>query len=356
MSAKIPEEQPRRRWGWWLAGFVLFVVIFTAGRLVYPTFRQKQLISQLKERGFTFTQRQIMVDWREAWVNQRWLPQWLRTAYRHEIVVGNPRNACTPEEFLLLTELVSWDEEWFHSPSRSWLSLNLQGATDGDLNWLQPRVQYLIASGSDITDEGMKSFQRTPHLTVLSLNARQISDRGLAHLAGLKGLVHLHLNGKGITDASMVHLAGLTNLRTLRLAGTQVTDAGLQQLVGLTDLEQLDLTNSQVSLAGLEKMTQRFWLRDLNLTGNPVLAAGLFQLEKFPVLNRLDLSQTYVTDSGLGALADDDRWLDQIGHRGSLCGMILAGPNITPAGVRDLERALLKRLRHRNPLHFITRQ
>ncbi|MDB5335039.1 MAG: hypothetical protein JWN70_658 [Planctomycetaceae bacterium] len=355
MSTKISVEPPRRRWGWWLAGFVLFVVIFTAGRLVYPTFRQRQLITQLKERGFTFTKRQIVGDWREAWVNHRWLPHWLRNAYRQEIVVGNPRNACTSAEFTLLTELVSWDEEWFHSPSRSWFSLNLRDATDSDLKWLQPRVQYLIASGSEITDEGMSSFQRTPHLSVLSLDAKQIGDRELAHLAGLKRLVHLHLNGQHITDAGMVHLAGLTKLRTLRLAGTQVTDAGLQQLVVLTDLEQLDLTNSQVSLAGLEKMTQQFRLISLNLIGNPVLAAGLFQLEKFPNLGRFDLSRTYVTDSGLGALADDDRWLDQIGHRRNLCMMILNGPNVTSAGVRDLETALRKRLRGRTSLRIFAR-
>ncbi len=299
-----PVERPRRRWGWWLAGLIFLLVIFTAGRLIYPKYRQQQLITQLKERGFTVATRQITGDWRAVWVSHPRLPHWLRTAYRREFVVSNPPGICNDQDFQLLTELVSWDEEWFHSPSRSWMSLNLSNATDHDLGWLQPRVQYLVASGTEITDDGLAPFRRTPHLNYLSLDARQIGDRGLAHLAGLKDLVELRLNGQHITDAGLVHLAGLTNLRTLRLIGTRVTGTGLGHLAALTLLEELDLTNSNLTGAGIEQLAKGFSLSRLILNGNPITDDGLTSLSKLPMLRSLHLRKTRVTDAGLETLSN----------------------------------------------------
>ncbi len=299
MTVDIPVERPRRHWGWWLLGLVFILAVFTAGRLVYPKFRQQQLIKQLKASGFTFNPRGIRGDWREAWVQHPWLPQSLRNAYKQELVVSNPPGKCGAEDFALLTELVTLDEEWFHSPSRCWMSLYIRDLTDRDLIWLQPRVQHLRGSGAEITDDGMAPFQRTPHLETLSLDAKQIGDRGLVHLSGLKSLVRLSLNGQHITDTGLVHLAGLTQLEALRLEGTRVTDAGLVHLTRLSKLRDLELTNSQVTGSGLDQLIKLPELGPLILNGNPIVDASLVHFRRFPALWQLQLRNTKISDLGV---------------------------------------------------------
>lgn len=297
MNEPVTAERTRRHWGWWLATILCVTAILTGLRLVYPTIRQQQLIRQLTAKGFTFSTVNVVgsssYHWRMSWVPVKW-----RSRGPIEINVSNPRGICTVEDTAALNELVSLDDEGWHSPPRCWFNFSLHNITDGDLAQLPQRIRliHLTATGQHITDDGIAHLRRAIYLSKLTLHTEHIGDRGLAHLAGMKEMVALRLNSPFITDAGLNHLKGLSKLRFLRLSGTQISDAGLIHLAGLTSLEHLDLSDSHITDAGLVQLSKLPRLRKLVLNGTQITDAGLPHARSLPPkLTELVLQRTKIT-------------------------------------------------------------
>jgi hypothetical protein len=325
MTAPTSTERRPLRWGWLLAGFLCLAVVTVGILLAYPAFRQRQLLNHLRARGFDVTPRDVGPDWRAAWLNQPWVPvEWRRGRYQ-ELIIRNRSVDVTPEDFAVLTELASGEIRSLISPPRCWLALNLRNITEWQLAQLQPRIQYLTASGPFLTDQKLIALKRTPHLTELNLNSDQIGDDGLSHLVALKDLVRVNINGRRITDAGLAHLSGLKMIRYLGLSGTQITDAGLVHLAGLKELQHLDLSGAQITGSGLSHLTRLNQLRTIILNKNPLQDSGLKLLQLLRNLNRLDLRDTPVTDVGLTILTEFKR----------LMTLDLSGTQITNAGIPD---------------------
>lgn len=77
------------------------------------------------------------------------------------------------------------------------------------------------------------------------------TDEDLAVLRNLPAVVYLHATGTQITDDGLKEIGALPNLeRMLWLKDTNITDEGLVHLRGLTKLRCLDIEQTKVTRAG----------------------------------------------------------------------------------------------------------
>ena len=106
-------------------------------------------------------------------------------------------------------------------------------------------------------------------------------------------------------------------------------DADMKHLRGLPLLGRLDLSGTQVSNAGLIHLKEVAGLWYLNLSGTQVTDAGLIHLKEVAGLFDLNLSGTQVTDAGLIHLKELTE----------LQVLDLSNTKVTDAGVKKLQKA-----------------
>jgi uncharacterized protein YjbI with pentapeptide repeats len=165
-------------------------------------------------------------------------------------------------------------------------SVNLSGRdlTDADFKQLAGGmfVRRLNLSGTPTNDDRLGLLQAAM-LEDLNLSGTKVSDAGLRHLSMLPAVMHLCLANTDITDEGIKTL-GSMRLRTLDLSGTKITDAGLAHL------------GNAYGVAGQ--------LHSLNLSNTAIMDHSVESLRKLSRLERLDLRQTKVTDSGIQAIRE----------------------------------------------------
>ena len=266
------------------------------------------------------------------------------------------------------------------------------------------RCYQLNGDGSRFDDEVASSLADMKSLKSLRVDLN-LSDRGVAALAKLPSLESLTLSGAGITDASMNAIAAMQSLNDLSLQHTRVTDDGYAALAGSSKLRSVQITGNRMTtrcvetlatmpnltrvglmtvkprvdgepmwkgIEGLDALEQELWLFDcptlsqeefaaitrldllkmLRIEGGGVLSdAELIHLAECEQLERLSLTNTVVTDSGLAALARlpqlrslnlscvaTDAGLRDLAQSPSLRRLTVASPNMTDEGF-DLVRA-----------------
>jgi uncharacterized membrane protein len=106
----------------------------------------------------------------------------------------------------------------------------IDDAAVASLASVAPQVVWLDLAATRISDAGMSTLARLPHLTRLHLQRTAIGDAGLAHLAALSHLEYLNVYGSRVTDEGLARLSGLKGLRTLYVWQTAVTPAGVARL------------------------------------------------------------------------------------------------------------------------------
>lgn len=119
---------------------------------------------------------------------------------------------------------------------------------------LAPEIEFLILTGTRITDDVLVDLKRMPHLTRLTLADSAVTDAGLAQLAGMENLEYLSLGGTSVSDEGLAHLTTMPNLRELQLQGTLITDAGLVSLKSMSQLEYVSLSRTAVTRFGAEQL------------------------------------------------------------------------------------------------------
>lgn len=183
-------------------------------------------------------------------------------------------------------------------------------------------------------DFALKAIENCTKLRDLDVSSCEITDHGLKHLEKLGKLEDLGLNDTKITGAGLRHLSHLPKLRELHLVGVALDDAGLVHLAELNGLEVLWLGGSQsrITDAGLEQLAKLIRLRHLSLSGSAVTARGIEQLAALTNLETL-----YLEDSDIG-----DEVIPALGGLKGLKGLNLSGTRFTPAGIRQLQKALPK--------------
>lgn len=159
-------------------------------------------------------------------------------------------------------------------------------------------LEFLVLSGTKITDAGLEHLDGLGNLKSLYLRDTQVTDRGLEQLSRLPRLEKLILSNTRVSDAGLTHLADLKDLWLLYLDNARITDRGVQQLTGLAKLSYLGLSGTAVTNAGLVHLAKLTKLEELGLGDCRVSDAGLQHLKGLTLLKTLYLNDTDVGPDG----------------------------------------------------------
>lgn len=176
-----------------------------------------------------------------------------------------------------------------------------------------PRLSHLdIEQFDGVSDAGCAALGRMSGLQYLTLRygARR-TDKGLAPLRNLAHLTYLEIHPDlgtkqedlHVTGTGFEFLAGMTNLTYLGLARTPLSDDDLSAMATLVRLETLNLQGVRVEGPGVKQLRNCRRLREIDWTESRLGDSGLKFLAALPVLDRLRLGKTNVTDAGLLELA-----------------------------------------------------
>jgi len=106
---------------------------------------------------------------------------------------------------------------------------------DKELALLEPiadQILWLDLARSQVTDAGLDTVAKMPHLGRLHLENTKVTDAGLAKLGKLGELEYLNLYGTKVTDGGIAKLEGAKRLKKLFVWQTGVTKAGASALEG----------------------------------------------------------------------------------------------------------------------------
>jgi internalin A len=164
--------------------------------------------------------------------------------------------------------------------------------------------------------ETLKYLKDLPNLQTIQINSTYISDQDLRVLEGIKNLVNLRLgyNAK-LGDAGMAYVKGLTQLRQLELSHTRVGDVGIKELKDLSKLEELELGRTLLTDLGIVSLKHFEKLRILDLSRTNITDLGLEGIENLINLEVLYLNGTRIGDEGIKRLQRMDKlrelWLPE---------------------------------------------
>ncbi len=190
--------------------------------------------------------------------------------------------------------------------------LSLKGAalSDDDLSslCLLSNLQSLDISGCNIVGKGLVELQKLPSLTTLWLTRTPVSDEAVASLkAGNPRLTTVYFEPKApvVQDLSQqVALVRneLTKVIECKTSPWKLADGDFACLEGLANLDKLDLSETFLTDAGLEHLKRLPRLRELILCRTQVTDAAVRTLKEMPALVHVDIEGTRITDEGRRAL------------------------------------------------------
>ncbi|MFO0803197.1 MAG: protein kinase [Gemmataceae bacterium] len=194
------------------------------------------------------------------------------------------------------------------------------------------------ASIDDASIENLKAISKFTGSLIL-MNNPKFGDAGLAKLAaypGFAGIEHFQLTGMhAVTEAGFRSLTAFPKLTTLALGGSGVTDATLETVVRKRpELRNLQLTGpfTAKGIAALGELK----LEKLGLYECHKLDESALEALASLVIERLDISFTPVSDSGLERLAKC-KTLRTVTFTGcNVRAASLKRPLMTDAGVQKL--------------------
>lgn len=132
------------------------------------------------------------------------------------------------------------------------------------------------------TDAALEVLVQCPEVVDLTMERVSITDQGLARLEALPRLRRLILNDCPLTAEGLKTLAGLPlrkSLITLGLKGTKLKDSDLDALQMLTKLQRLDISQTAITDASLPSL-KALPLKFLNASQSALSTAALDDLQK----------------------------------------------------------------------------
>ncbi len=150
-----------------------------------------------------------------------------------------------------------------------------------------PNLVYLDASGTDLTDMGVKQFGKLKKLQSLNLSFLRIGEASLAAISDLPELERLTFSGSRFADGVAKHLTGLKSLKILGLTSCFVTDKTVAEVSQLPELMELFLSRNNVTDACIDSILKMKKLKRLHLADTKVTVKGLCRLKALPELSVL---------------------------------------------------------------------
>jgi Leucine-rich repeat (LRR) protein len=113
----------------------------------------------------------------------------------------------------------------------------------------------------------------------------------------------LDLHGRTLDAGDLARLAEMARLKILNLAGTDISDETLENVRGLTSLERLDLSDTRISDKGIARLKGLARLQTLQLARTRITGAALESLTADHNLTELSLAETQISDPDLRHLS-----------------------------------------------------
>ncbi len=200
--------------------------------------------------------------------------------------------------------------------------------TDQDLQLLTafPKLRWLAASGTAITDDAVAQIADAFSLNRFWCGQTQITDESMRSLSAVDSLTHLAIEQTVVSDVGMTFVAQMQSLQSLSIGCPRVTASGLQLVGDLRELrelyvDQMPIGNAMGAIAQLTNLkvlsARRTGLNDaqadmlralenirvLHLDDTLIGDQGLLAAEGWTELEQLTLTRTLITDEGLARLA-----------------------------------------------------
>jgi hypothetical protein len=186
-----------------------------------------------------------------------------------------------------------------------------------------------------------------------SSDAELFSGYVEAAVAGESDAIDMYEHAE-IPETEFSKLANVEKLRFLRLDDCPIGDEHMGHLVSISGLETVYLSNTGITDAGLGVLCQVESLKNLTLDGTAVTDDGLSHLQKLPNLEKLSLWRCYITDHGCESLARlttlkqlsldgtpvSDEGIQKLHGLKGLEEIRLWGTRVTENGIAALQQAL----------------
>ncbi|WP_162130517.1 leucine-rich repeat domain-containing protein [Schlesneria paludicola] len=165
-------------------------------------------------------------------------------------------------------------------------------------------ASFSSQSANELGDATLRSISEIESLRELNLSECGVTDEGLKSLEKLPNLTHLSIYQEGrLTDAALSTIAKLKHLKVLTLTthvGTPLgrmhfSESATNQLIALTELEHLDLSGHDVSTDLLNFPR----LKSLRINRNQFDDDLAKAIAKCRELTHLDVSCSEMTDTAL---------------------------------------------------------
>jgi len=151
----------------------------------------------------------------------------------------------------------------------------------------------LDLSGTQISERGLGSLNKAPHLSRLLLAESDVSNDGLKALGqqNLSNLHELSLAGTKVGDSGIVQLRNLP-LTVLNLGDTATTDGCMPYLKDMQSLQVLDANYTGIGDRGVKSLADMPNLRSVSLKGCPITDDCVKDLARCQSLMLIDLRDT----------------------------------------------------------------
>lgn len=351
MTDSIEPPVPRSlRIPTWLVICVGLLFVLSLIRVVYPAYRQRQIIAGLKLKGYWVRTVPVFENCSPTWVTDI-----LEQVLIKGVAVNSLKQQCGDAELALICELFSLTYSGVDSPGEVGLDLESSSITDQGMCSLQTvtKLVSLQIESDSVSDAGLKHLKRLVGLRYLRLQCHQITNQGLEHLQNLRQLRSLSLSNTKVTQAGIKRLSPLSELRTLDLSGTPFTDSDVACLSCFPHLNSLVLRHTHLQGMGFSALTGLKGKRLIvDLSHSPVNDLGLEQIARLSALQWLDLSHTRVSDEGLKHLRKlpglyglrlnhtqvSDAAISDLKYFPSLERLEASDTQLTSAGIRSLRQ------------------
>lgn len=154
-------------------------------------------------------------------------------------------------------------------------------------------LQNLDLSNTMVRDRYIGDIPNLEKLQVLDLRQTPVTDAGVSHLVSARNLRQLHVGG-----SSGARRVGLDPIRSGATYGS-ISDLSCLVIAELKNLEVLDLSNTYITDEGLGYLKELTQLRELYIANTRITDHGLATLTGMKNLEVLNLGNTLITDAGM---------------------------------------------------------
>ncbi|MCI0702401.1 MAG: hypothetical protein L0241_15065 [Planctomycetia bacterium] len=164
-----------------------------------------------------------------------------------------------------------------------------------------PRLKALTVVETAIMDSPCQPISQCKKLEEVRLLRTRVTDKGLGELSTLPALHFLGLDGSIMAGAAFKN-PGWVKLRVVEASGTRFDNSGMDAVANLPVLERLNVSSTRITDVGARHLIRTQKLTHLECANTEVGDGAMPTFGRLKTLAHLNLQKTSLTDAGLGTL------------------------------------------------------